>query len=227
MTRRRSARLGSIAIALTLLFVGCSGSDSTVTPTESSDSTVTTNVSSGTGGAGQGSSGGGTSQGGTGQSSQGSQAQPGGGSQPPTTASTQFVVPLLEGKTIAEARDLVRASGLTIAETNVSNAQAAGTVISQDPFPGRQLSSGDTVRVMVSTGQVIAMIPSVVGTCRVEAERLLARAGFVVSLRFDARATRKPNRVESQDPGGGIFDQQGSTVNLVISINPTGSGDGC
>lgn len=80
---------------------------------------------------------------------------------------------------------------------------------------------------MVSTGQVIARIPSVVGLCRVEAQQLISNAGFVSSLTFDRTATRKANRVESQNPGGEIFDQQGWTVALVISLNSNGTGDDC
>ncbi len=80
-----------------------------------------------------------------------------------------------------------------------STSSTAATSGAQDLLPGRQLTGGAVVSVMVSPGQLIAMVPPVVWTCR----------------------------VESQDPGGGVFDTQGATVALVISINPTGTGHGC
>lgn len=222
---QRNVFLGSMMVAA-LLLAGCSNSDSADEVSSATDTTESTAVTSGIG-PGVGSGSGGSAQGSSGGGSQGTQPQQGGGAPTTTAVNTQFVVPLLEGMSIIEARDLVRAAGLTIAERNVSNPAAPGTVISQTPFPGQQLTNGAVVSVMVSTGQVIARIPSVVGLCRVEAQQLISNAGFAVSLRFDPTGTRKANRVESQNPGGDIFDQQGSTVNLVISLNSRGTGDAC
>jgi len=209
---------------LLLASAACSDSKSSDDATStSSDEAAETTIAgaSGVSGGGSGTAGSGGSAAG------GSTATTAGATPPNNSPNLAFVVPLVEGQTEQRANELIQAAGLTMTIRSVPNAATRGTVITQTPRPGVTLTSGANVEVLVSQGQVIAEIPRVVGLCSREAESLLNNAGFRVRLTFDRNSTRILNRVESQNPGGGIFDQQGSEVVLVVSLNTQGQGLPC
>ncbi len=64
------------------------------------------------------------------------------------------------------------------------------------------------------------IVPAVEGNKRNPSINLLQEAGFVVNVLEEVTDQRQPNRVLSQSPAGGAEAPQGSTVTIVVSVDP-------
>ncbi len=89
-------------------------------------------------------------------------------------------VPDVVNDTRREAVQAVRAAGLkAVVVFQFHPTVARGTVISQMPFAGRRVQSGDSVGLLVSRGPVTtALVPSIVGSSSAEATAAVSNAGF-------------------------------------------------
>jgi beta-lactam-binding protein with PASTA domain len=91
-----------------------------------------------------------------------------------------------------------------------------GIVFAQVPGAGTQLDEGQRVEILVSSGLIRVVVPSVRDLPVDDARRRLEAAGFEVRVRrVFAGAPRE--RVVEQDPRGGERARRGSTVELLVS----------
>ena len=102
----------------------------------------------------------------------------------------------------------------------VDTASASGTVLSQDPKPGRSLmitSSGIDVDLTVSTGYILSPVPSVVGLDYREGILQIQNAGFLVEVSNMTSDTVEKNKIISISPAAGEEISAGSTVYVRVS----------
>lgn len=129
--------------------------------------------------------------------------------------------------TLAEARRVVEAAGLTlIVRTEVSH-EPQGTIIGQEPAPGTTIQAGRAVYLLQSDGTGdVPTVPDVVGMRRDRAEQVLREAGYD-PLVFN-KPTNKRSEVGvvlSQSPEADEELAPGPNAKVVIQVGVRRSGD--
>ena len=136
-------------------------------------------------------------------------------------------IPLLEGKTEAEARALLESAGLTLGGITSGNSAtiAKGLVMESVPAANTTVPAGTVVKLLVSDGQV--MVPDVLGLAVTEATRILqaAEVGYVASIQTPVGCSGTPGSlVASQSIPAGLAPQKQTiilTLNCVPAPTPT------
>ncbi|PID96309.1 MAG: serine/threonine protein kinase [Actinomycetales bacterium] len=124
-------------------------------------------------------------------------------------------VPLVKGKTVKEATQLIEEARLVIAveEAVHSDTVPDGQIISQDPADGT-LFIGDTVTVLPSKGPVLVTVPRTIGMQKGPATNLLQGLGLKVA--YDNVLGGVFGTVRRSNPRAGTLVSKGSTVTLTI-----------
>ena len=103
-----------------------------------------------------------------------------------------------------------------------------GTVLEQNPHAGQRDAEGTTVTLVVSAGQRVAFVPSIVGLPQSAAQEALEEAGFELGQVFERPSNAPRGEVLESKPAPGSKAAIPGSVTLVISIGsittPTGSG---
>ena len=136
-----------------------------------------------------------------------------------STGLPKAVVPDLVDSSSTDAVATLTKLGLKPRLRPVPSAEAAGTVLAQDPPAQTKATVGSTVWINVSKGPQPVSVPSVVGEPIDQASSELQAAGFNVSPRF-VDDNQPKNTVIGQSPIGGASAGKGSTVSLTISNGP-------
>lgn len=127
----------------------------------------------------------------------------------------------LPGRTEADARDVLRRTGLTGApKTTLSNSPKvpAGIVITTNPAPGQNVAVGSTVEIIVSTGKVA--VPQLVGLRRAEAEAALKKLGLVPGIKEVENSQVEPGKVTAQSDPADAPVEQGKTITVTVAKAP-------
>ena len=127
----------------------------------------------------------------------------------------------LPGRTEADARDVLRRTGLTGApKTTLNNSPnvAAGVVITTNPAPGQNVAVGSTVEIIVSTGKVA--VPQLVGLPQAEAEAALKNVGLIASIKVVENTQVEPGKVTAQSDPADAAVEQGKTVTITVAKAP-------
>ena len=130
------------------------------------------------------------------------------------------VVPNAVGLIDATARDRLVGAGFKVMEVRVFNQEKPGTVVAQSPAAGSKAGKGTTVRINISKGTGIVIVPNVVGVTVGDAETQLAKAGLKGVVQLRVPSAQPAGTVVAQNPPGGQA-RRGSTVRLNVS---TGAG---
>jgi eukaryotic-like serine/threonine-protein kinase len=128
-------------------------------------------------------------------------------------------VPTVNGLSVAEAVARLKDAGLNANPVEVFSAKPDGTVIAQDPKPGKSVPEGTTVRINVSQGEKPIAVPDVVGLSYDDAKAALEDEGFTVR-RQDQNSNIQPNTVIDTNPKSGVGLQRGATVTVLVSKGP-------
>ncbi len=128
-------------------------------------------------------------------------------------------VPTVKGLSVAEAVARLKDAGLNANPVEVFSTQPDGTVIAQDPAPGKSVPEGTTVRINVSQGEKPIAVPDVVGLSYEDAKAALEDDGFIVK-RQDQNSNIQPNTVIDTSPKTGAGLQRGATVTVIVSKGP-------
>jgi len=127
-------------------------------------------------------------------------------------------VPLVTGKTQADATKLLAAAGFKITAVSKHDNAAKGIVIAQNPAAGAMVLPGTPVSITVSTGVLLVKVPRVHGIEVDEAERRVRAAGLVPnvleSVNPDGPIYVGEFSIYKQDPAGGKLVPKGSTVRI-------------
>jgi serine/threonine-protein kinase len=128
--------------------------------------------------------------------------------------------PSLLNVTVAEARAIAEAEGLTVVEAGeqYSEVVPAGLVAATEPGPGERILRDEPIELTVSLGPERYEVPELVGLTREEAEQALADANIglgEVEEAFDEEVAK--NVVISQGVAAGELVRRDATVSLTIS----------
>ena len=139
---------------------------------------------------------------------------------PTTTTLPAISVPSVVGDPVNTATSTLSSQGLTYKISyQQSSSVANGTVLSQDPAAGSQVTKGSSITVQVSSGAALVTLPNVVNQTIGNAESQLVPLGFSISTTYVNSST--PNgTVIKQSPVGGGKAPQGSTIDLTVSNGP-------
>jgi len=132
-------------------------------------------------------------------------------------------VPALQGTTTQEATRTLKGLGLFLEKSGErSDAHfEAGQILTQDPPGGSRLKRNRKVRVVVSLGTEVLLVPLLVGQPARRAQIALQQAG----LRFGEIAyayseTMAGDRILAQEPPQGTARTREGQVNLLVSKGP-------
>lgn len=137
---------------------------------------------------------------------------------PPAAPSDGIAVPSLKSLNPEAAAERLRPLGLVLGDSvHLPHATVApGLIVAQDPLPGQQLRSGDTVRIGVSSGLPSAVVPDLIGLGAKRAQTLLERLGFEVAQNLET--SEKPNgTVIRSTPEAGVRKVLPARVVLFVS----------
>ena len=127
-----------------------------------------------------------------------------------------ITIPALLGKDYVSIKAAFDKLGLKIDVTDeIFDDSVSGTILSADPLPGVVVAKGSTVKVVLSKGPALVSVPNVVGKDRKTATKILAAAGFKVSIKKQISVVVL-NKVYSQSPSGGQMAPKGSVIVLKI-----------
>jgi serine/threonine-protein kinase len=118
---------------------------------------------------------------------------------------------------IRSARNVLEASGFTVAVDSLEDVLPAGQVFEILPEAGTEVDLPMEVRIAMSTGPPLVAMPFLLGVEQANAEAMLDSLGLVISeiiTRF--RFGRDQGRVVAQDPAADSLVAPGSPVSLVV-----------
>ena len=128
-------------------------------------------------------------------------------------------VPNVVEESINDAKAILKSKGLTNIkeEYQFSNNYASGTVISQNPSKGQEVTEDTDITLTVSKGPEIkkVTVPKVVGWNSSDASNELKKVGLRVSISEENNDTVEAGKVISQDQNGEV--NEGTVVNIVVS----------
>jgi beta-lactam-binding protein with PASTA domain len=132
----------------------------------------------------------------------------------PTTGTA--TIPNVVGTPDTEAVARIKKAGFRVQSTAVSSGEPVGTVLTQTPAGGTVTRRGTTVKLTVSGGARVRVVPNVVGRTEADARSVLRAAGFLARP-IDRPVTEQGQigRVVEQDPAAGTR-VQGSTEVLIF-----------
>ena len=111
-------------------------------------------------------------------------------------------------------------------ELDIGDVREADTevdeVVRVDPRPGRALADGETVRLFVSLGEPLVVVPETIGLSITDATDRLTAAGFTVGEISEAadETVAAGLVVALVTPGGAVELEPGTVVDLVVSTGP-------
>lgn len=129
-------------------------------------------------------------------------------------------VPSTVGLSEQEAVRAIEALGLqAVVETSSSEEIAVGFVVSQTPEGGAQIGEGQTVTIVVSTGNELLKVPRVIGLTAQDAVDAITSAGFVAET-VESHSQEPVGLVVSQNPRPGSRIEEGASITITVSTGP-------
>lgn len=130
------------------------------------------------------------------------------------------IVPTVQGKYLWEARAELEDRGLNYKITEEYNANKnAGLVLSQKPIGNENVRTGRTIYLLVSKGQEVVKMPTLVGKSRESAEKILKQFNLQVGeVKLVADENLKPGIVIEQSILPNISVNVNSKINYVANM---------
>ncbi len=137
-------------------------------------------------------------------------------------AASEVTVPDVRGLSEEDAGSTLAAArlGLMIEARRPHETVAPGLVAYQDPLPGASTRRQRMVKVVISSGESMGSMPSVVGRSRREAVVELKSAHVAIGQTVQVSAQAAPDTVLAQAPAAGTPVHEGSRVDLLVSLGP-------
>ena len=129
-------------------------------------------------------------------------------------------MPDVVGLAAADATRALQARKLTVTLKQVASQEAPGTVIAQDPKPGKRAKPGTTVVLEVAKGATAVAVPGVTGQLEQQAGAALRRAGLTARV-VQVPSSQPIGTVVAQSPAAGQKVAKGSSVRLNVSNGAT------
>lgn len=133
---------------------------------------------------------------------------------------SEVAVPELTGMIETEALSIARATGLVIEVVDQRHdpTVSSGRILQQEPRSGASVRRGRKVKVVMSLGGKVLLVPDLQGQGARAAEIGLRRAGFACGAEARVPSTQaQAGLVLAQVPGSGSPSVHGARVHLLIS----------
>ncbi len=141
------------------------------------------------------------------------------------TNSSKVAVPAVMGQPEALAEANITRAGLKATPSQAaSTAVPLGSVVSQLPRAGSEVSKGSHVGIVISSGPGSVEVPNVVGQTSAQATAKLQGLGLHTATQSATSATVKGGNVISTSPAAGGQASVGSAVTLTVSSGPQQAG---
>ncbi len=137
----------------------------------------------------------------------------------PTTQAVKLSVPNYVGQMYDTAFADAQSKGFSMQRTNVTNSQAAGTIIGQDPPSGTMETMPFTINVQVSAGPGQVIVPNVQGLNQADActQITTAKLQCNIAVVYMDGSIYPAGQVDHTDPAIGTSVTPGTLVTLYIS----------
>jgi serine/threonine-protein kinase len=135
---------------------------------------------------------------------------------------TKYNMPDVGGETQAGAASNLTTAGLSVSPTGsrgCSNTVASGLVIATVPVKGSLVTSGESVKLVISSGFCPVVVPTVINDTQSAATAALKQYGLLASYTIDTTIICSPGMppiVTSQSAQGGTSVLYGSMVDLTL-----------
>ena len=132
----------------------------------------------------------------------------------------EIQVPVLQGERVEKASRMLEEAGLVLEQSGERSDPKveAGLILAQDPPGGSKLKRNRKVRVVVSLGQEVLTVPSLVGQPARRAQIALQQAGLKLgNVAYVSDETAEADRVLAQEPPPGARRGRQESVNLLVS----------
>ena len=133
-------------------------------------------------------------------------------------------VPNVISQTQAAATSAIQSAGLVVGTVTTASSSTvpSGSVISESPVAGTQVTVGSAVNLVISSGIAQSMVPDVVGQTQATATSSFQAVSLVVGTVTGVTSTTVPSgTVINESPGAGTVVNSGSSVNLTVSVGTT------
>ena len=131
-------------------------------------------------------------------------------------------IPNLVGKTVDEAKDILKQNKLNyVEESQEYNAEVpAGQIISQNPpyVEGRRIKENTDIKVVVSKGTETTTVPKLKGLTKEEAEDEADKAKIKLDFQEETSKTVEAGVIIKQDKAEGETVNAGDTIKVFISV---------
>jgi tetratricopeptide (TPR) repeat protein len=129
-------------------------------------------------------------------------------------------VPDLRGQKISQASKALTSKGLKLGAQREapSDTGSKGQIVEQSPEAGRDVQTGTSVKVTISSGPSTVEIPDVVGKSRDEVRTILHAAGLLLGTVDKAPSDEvAENKIVEQDPAAGGKVERGTSVRITVA----------
>lgn len=133
------------------------------------------------------------------------------------TESDKYQVPNVVGMSLSQAKEAIGDNLKIETKSQASSNYRSGLIISQSLESDSEVDKGDTITLIVSSGEEKTTVPNVKGQSQSSATRTLKNAGFKVSVKTSYSSSVDEGDVISQSPSSGSKLAEGSTVTITVS----------
>ena len=140
--------------------------------------------------------------------------------QKPTEDEEQVTVPNLLGKTVEEAEEELKDTGLGLVKAGekASDEYPAGQIMEQSVAAGEQVGKHTTIEYTLSTGSAALTVPNVINQPQATAEAQILDMGLQTTIENNYSADVPAGNVISVSPEVGTAVNAGDTITLVVSL---------
>ena len=131
------------------------------------------------------------------------------------------VVPDLVGKDVVYALEILTDLGLNtkVKGFEYSSKISKNYIISQEPEPGAEIKTGRNIRIIISKGFEIILMPNLKGISVQQANIILEENGLCSkNISFAYSTSIKKNRIIAQTPSPSSSIRRNKCVNLLVSV---------
>ena len=135
----------------------------------------------------------------------------------------QVSIPDTTGDTIIDASKALSDKGFEVKQgEDVYSSQAIGKVAYTKPAAGKKVDKGATITIYPSKGEETkyVKVPNLLGMTRSQAKSALEKVGLKYGSETKSYSTTQKNRVCVQSVSSGSEVEEGSTVDITLSLGP-------
>jgi serine/threonine-protein kinase len=137
-----------------------------------------------------------------------------------STGAPLATVPDVRDKSQIDAVQIIADRGLKADPHEVPSSKPEGTVVAQDPAPGKKVAARSVVRINISKGAPQVAVPNVVGQLYEDALVQLQNAGFAVA-RSPVDSNEQKGVIVNQNPPPNSVATKGAKITVYVSKGPT------